>query len=83
MKVYLIDRDNQEQYEDYEHGTIAAFTTFRGASQYLIERGYKPYFEEAVSYEDEYFEEVLEFYKHDRLQNEKARALIVVMDLQE
>jgi len=43
MKIYLIDRDNGESYEDYDHQVVAAFTSFRLASQYLLDDGYTPY----------------------------------------
>jgi hypothetical protein len=43
MKIYLVDVDNGGSYEDYDHRAIAAFTTFRSASQYLLDDGYKPY----------------------------------------
>lgn len=42
MKIYLVDRDNGESYEDYHHQVVAAFTSFRSASQYLIDNGYVP-----------------------------------------
>jgi hypothetical protein len=43
LKIYLVDADNGETYEDYDHQTIAAFTSFRGASQNLVDEGYEPY----------------------------------------
>lgn len=43
MKIYLVNKDNGESYEDYDHQVVAAFTTFRLASQYLLKDGYIPY----------------------------------------
>ena len=43
MKVYLVDVDNGESYEDYRHWIEKIFTTYRGASQWLINEGYKVY----------------------------------------
>lgn len=43
MKVYLIDIDNGESYEDFHHWIKKVFTTYRGASQWLIDEGYDVY----------------------------------------
>ena len=43
MKVYLVEMDNGEVYEEYFRWTEKVFTTYRGASQYLIDEGYVPF----------------------------------------
>jgi len=43
VKVYLVEMDNGEMYEDYQAWIKAAFTTHRKASQWLINSGYVPY----------------------------------------
>lgn len=43
QKVYLVDIDNGESYEDYRHSVDKVFSTYRGASQWLIDEGYKVY----------------------------------------
>jgi hypothetical protein len=43
MDVYLVDVDNGELYEDYYHSVVKVFTTYRAASQWLLEEGYKPF----------------------------------------
>ncbi|MGD6876834.1 hypothetical protein [Bacillus infantis] len=43
MKVFLVDIDNGETYEDYRHEVKKAFSTFRAASQWLVNEGYEPY----------------------------------------
>ena len=54
MKVYLVEMDNGELYEDYYRWTEKVFTTYRGASQYLLDEDYTPYPE--VNYEtNEYY----------------------------
>ena len=45
MKVYLVEKDNCESYEDYHDWIDGAFKTFRGASQSLINEGFEPYYE--------------------------------------
>lgn len=44
MKIYLIKKDNCETYEDYYEWISNAFTTFRGASQLLIDQGFEVYY---------------------------------------
>ncbi|WP_405101692.1 hypothetical protein [Oceanobacillus sp. FSL H7-0719] len=43
MKVYLVERDNGEMYEDYQTYITSAHLTYRNASQQLIDDGYEPY----------------------------------------
>ena len=43
LKVYLVDVDNGELYADYQHSVEKVFTTYRGASQWLINEGYIPH----------------------------------------
>lgn len=45
MKVYLVDKDNGETYEDYDHWIDGAYSTYRKASQSLLDDGYIPYYE--------------------------------------
>ncbi|WEG18594.1 hypothetical protein PQ478_08930 [Alkalihalophilus pseudofirmus] len=44
-KVYLVETDNGEAYEDYFSSVVKAFTTYRAASEWLISEGYEPYYE--------------------------------------
>lgn len=41
MTVYLIEMDNGEMYEDHSTWIDSAFTTYRGATQYLLGDGFK------------------------------------------
>ncbi|MGM9986356.1 MAG: hypothetical protein ACI35O_03915 [Bacillaceae bacterium] len=43
MKVYLVQVDNGDHYENYYRWTEKVFTTYMGAAQYLIDEGYEPY----------------------------------------
>lgn len=43
MRVYLIEKDNGETYEDYHTHIDGAFTTYRGATESLLSEGYKPH----------------------------------------
>lgn len=43
MRVYLVEKDNGESYEDYRTRTTGAFMTHRGASESLLDDGYSPY----------------------------------------
>lgn len=43
MKIYLVEKDNGETYEDYHTSITGAFTSFRSASESLIKKGFKPY----------------------------------------
>lgn len=43
MKIYLIEKDNGESYEDYHSEITSAFTNYRKATESLLDDGYKPY----------------------------------------
>ncbi|WP_156319104.1 hypothetical protein [Cytobacillus solani] len=43
MKVYLVEINNYESFEDYRAWIEKAFTTYRAASQWLIEDGFEVY----------------------------------------
>lgn len=45
MKVYLVDVDNGESHEDYSHWVEKIYTSYRDASQYLIDEGFEAYFD--------------------------------------
>lgn len=45
-KVYLVELDNGELYEDYATWIEKVFSTYRKASQYLVDEGYEPYYSE-------------------------------------
>ena len=42
MKIYLVDMDNGESYEDYRHWIAKVFTDYRKAAEWLVEIGYEP-----------------------------------------
>lgn len=48
MKIYLVDEDNGEQYGDNIHYVTNAFKSYRSASQYLLDEGYKPHPYESI-----------------------------------
>ena len=83
MKVYLVEMDNGEMYDDFYRWTEKVFTTYRGASQYLIDEEYDPYpdmnyelddYELIFSYEDEdgryYRAEITEMEVEEYVQDE-------------
>ena len=43
MKVYLVEMDNGEFYDDFFRWTEKVFTNHLGASLYLIDSGYAPH----------------------------------------
>lgn len=43
-KIFLLEMDNGESYEDYRSWIDAAFRTHRGAQEYLLQQGYIPYY---------------------------------------
>lgn len=43
MKVYLVDISDGGSFEDYEHGIHYVSSSYRKASDWLIESGYEPY----------------------------------------
>ncbi|UTR05207.1 hypothetical protein MM326_13955 [Alkalihalobacillus sp. LMS6] len=45
MIVYLVEKDNGESYEDYEAWVDGVYSTFRKASESLLEDGYTLYYE--------------------------------------
>jgi len=48
MKVYLVELDNGLSFEDYYSWIEKAFTTYRGASQWLIDEGFEPHLEHDI-----------------------------------
>jgi hypothetical protein len=42
-KVYVVDIDNGESYEDFRHWISKVFTTYRTAVNYLLDQGYEPF----------------------------------------
>lgn len=43
MRIYLIEKDNGESYEDYRTQITSAFTSYRKASESLLSEGYVPH----------------------------------------
>lgn len=43
MKVYVVEVDNGYSYSDNEHWVEKVYSTYRGATTYLLENGYQPY----------------------------------------
>ncbi|WP_117161323.1 hypothetical protein [Paraliobacillus sp. X-1268] len=43
MKVYVIELDNGQEYSDYENWVDSVFSSYRSASQSLIDKGFIPY----------------------------------------
>lgn len=80
MKVYLVDVDNGESYEDYMHGIRAVFTTYRGASEWLIDKGYEPYY--YIDYENK---DDVRFYwqESDEYMADRSNATIIEMEVRE
>ncbi|WP_025909289.1 hypothetical protein [Priestia flexa] len=44
MKIYIIEYNNGGMYEDYYSWVGEAFKTYRGASEYLIDKGFDVYY---------------------------------------
>lgn len=60
MKIYLVETS----YEDYHPSIEKTFTTYKGASQWLINEGYEPYFDYNIHGEIElnfYWEDSVEY----------------------
>jgi hypothetical protein len=56
MTVYLVELDNGEMYDEYNSWIEKAFTTYRRASTWLINNGYRPDFTYTIKGEiDIYF----------------------------
>lgn len=43
MNVFVVLENNGQEYEDEEIENLGVFKTFRGGSQYLIDKGFVPY----------------------------------------
>ena len=43
MKVYVLGMDNGMEYEDNQSWVEAVYSSYRSASQYLIDKGFIPY----------------------------------------
>ena len=43
MKVYVVEVDNGQEYEDYEDHIEGIFKSYRSAAQHLINNGFVPY----------------------------------------
>lgn len=77
MKVYLVETDNGESYEDYHASIESVHKSFRSASQYLLDGGYKPF-------PDRDFmtgEPVVRFYWEDSEEYRCSGARIIEMEL--
>lgn len=48
-KVYLVEMDNGESYEDYHAWIEKAFTSYRNATKWLIDEGYEVFPEHKMS----------------------------------
>lgn len=55
MKVFLVEKDNCESYEDNRKWISKAFKTYRGASQWLIDQSFEVYYETFTGVEDLWF----------------------------
>ncbi|MEB5480942.1 hypothetical protein P8825_15355 [Shouchella clausii] len=74
MKVYLVNKDNGE-IEDFDHWIDGAYSTYRKASQSLLDDGYIPYYECG--------EVLFSREKEDDCIFEEARARIIEMEIDE
>jgi hypothetical protein len=83
VNVYLVEVDNGESYEDHRHWITKVFTTYRGASQWLINEEYKPYSE--FKWTENGKEMDLYFYwqESDEYMAESSFAKIYEMELEE
>ena len=52
MKVYLVEKDNCESYEDFYKWIAGAYTTYRGATQSLLDEGFEVYYDTFWSGDD-------------------------------
>jgi len=81
MKVYLVEINNMEAYEDYRAWIEKAFASYRGASQWLIDKGFEPYYEKFFGVGD------IKFYwqakDEDDYLYECEKAKIIEMELEE
>lgn len=67
MKIYVIEHNNAEMYDDYHSWLGTGFKTFRGATEWLLDEGFKVYYTHSLKGEkqlyfyaegnDEYMEE--------------------------
>lgn len=44
MKIYLVEKNNCEPYEDYHSWIETVYTSYRDASQSLIDDGFEAYY---------------------------------------
>jgi hypothetical protein len=80
-KVYLIDADNGESYEDYYHAISKVFSTYRGAAQWLVSEGYEPFYSYDFSYQEH---DVMYYWQEDdQYGADCSFAKIIEMDLEE
>ena len=76
MKVYIVEINNGEPYEDNFSWIDSAFKSHRIASEYLLKEGYKPFLDRFMMEEELRFE--LEIDEYDTW-----FAKIIEMELQE
>lgn len=81
QKVYLVDIDNGESYEDYRHSVDKVFSTYRGASQWLIDEGYQPY--EFYNHSDQEADIAFEWIESDEYMADSSNAEIIEMEVNE
>lgn len=80
-KIYLVDIDNGESYEDYRHSVDKVFSTYRGASQWLIDEGYEPY--ESYNHNDQEPDISFRWEESDEYMADSSNADIIEMEVEE
>lgn len=80
MKVYLVDVDNGESYEDYQHNVMAVFTSYRSASEWLINKGYEPFVYRSSSKD---YNVHFRWQENNEYMSNHSDAEIIEMELQE
>lgn len=79
MKVYLIEKDNCESYEDFYKWISSAHSSYRGASQSLIDEGFEAYIElYAGKYDVRFY-----WQESNQYMAESRGAKIIEMELQD
>lgn len=80
MKIYLVEKDNGQSYEDRYTWIESGFISFRRASQYLLDQGFRPY--PILNSENEYVV-CFEWYESDEYMADCEFAYIKEMELNE
>ncbi|MGG4434477.1 hypothetical protein AAXE64_07945 [Priestia megaterium] len=75
MKIHVIEFNNAEMYDEYHSWLGTGFKTFRGATEWLMDKGFKVYYTYSLKGEKELY-----FYADGNEEHIEEEAKIIEID---